>query len=346
MYTGPDQSWRDLPVFMSVETARAVLQDIAQYADEVGLGSVSIVFHGGEPMLFPASAYRELLKLIDSELTSVGVTANLSIQTNATILRKETLSALLDAQVGFGVSADLSDASHDSHRVDKMGRGSMARVRLGISAIRDASANSEPQGGLFVIDPSVEPKAALERIESLGFPFVDVLLPDENWDSADEAELAATYGPWLLELFDLYVSTPRTFQIRWFQTVFKLALGGVWGSDSLGLRSAGTLIVETDGRYVLHDVLRTASYEVNSTNRVAGQREISEIAELPGMRAMMDKGSFLHSRCAGCDNLSLCGGGHIAHRYSTDHGLDNPSVYCSALMPLYERVRDLTRTGA
>ena len=338
MYNGVDQTWRNLPTFMDLVVARNVLRDIRKYADSVGLTSVSIVFHGGEPMLFPVNDYRQLLRAIDTELVQSGIDVNLSIQTNATILRDETLELLLDAQVGFGVSVDLSDKSHDAYRVDKRGRGTSSRVRNGMEKIRSASHGMEPQGGLFVIDPMVTPAAALERIASMRFPFVDILLPDETWETANEARLSDTYGPWLVEFFELYIEMPREFQVRWFQTAFKIALGGIWGSDSLGLNSAGTLIVETDGTYVLHDVLRMASREVNATERRAGDESIGDIASLSGMRAMMAKENFVNSKCTTCAHLRLCGGGHIAHRYSVERGLDNPSVYCGALFALYDRI--------
>lgn len=340
MYNGADQSWRSLPVFMDLDVAEAALRDIADYATARGLTSVSVVLHGGEPLLLSADKLQAFLDLSETVLGKAGIALNLSVQTNATVANRRTLELLLSRGVAIGVSLDLSDEAHDRTRVDKMGRGTSARVHEGIQAIRRISGGREPQSALFVIDPEVSPIAAYERLESLGFPFVDVLLPDENWETATPDELAARFGSWLTEFFRLYCHVPRTFRVRWFSTALKLAAGGVWGSDMLGLNSSGTLIVETDGTYHFHDVLRTAGEEINNTYQRAGAGSsgICAIESASTMVTMMDKQASLSPTCLSCGVVGICGGGHIAHRYSNDRQFQNPSIYCEAVLPLYEAI--------
>jgi len=348
MYTGPDQSWRSLPRFMEIERVRDVLTDIADYSQSVGLRSVSLVLHGGEPMLYPPAMMEDLLVLVDELLIQKGIDAHISIQTNATVLRSTTLQTLIARKAAFGISLDLSDESHDRNRVDKRGKGTSAAVHAGVQTIRQASGSTQPQGALLVIDPEVTPAQAYDRLSSLGIPYVDILLPDENWETADPEALADTFGPWLLEFFELYVSQPRVFQVRWLQSALKLASGGVWGSDSLGLRGAGTLIVDTDGSYHFHDVLRTAGESINATGIHAGASSIAEIESQPVMRMMMDKAPYLADECTECPVVHICGGGHIAHRFSDHNGLRNASVYCGAIRPLYlalSRLASDTQSG-
>lgn len=338
MFEGVDQSWRDLPVFMEIGTVRQVFEDIVEYGASSGLKSVSIVLHGGEPLLYPPGHLRTLFELGEGILNSAGIRPIYSVQTNGTILRPDTLELLVSNRVGIGVSMDLSDASHDTHRVDKRGRGTSQAVADGIETIRHASNLNEPSGALFVIDPTVQPREAFARIEDLGIAFVDVLLPDETWETASPEALERRYRDWLIEFFDLYVKRQRSFQIRWFQTAMKLAVGGIWGSDSLGLNSAGTVIVETNGAYQYHDVLRTAGEQVNVTGQLAGGRGLRIVQEQPTMQLMMRKSAGLPLACRGCAVVQICGGGHIAHRYSENALFNNPSVYCGAIRPLYEAV--------
>jgi uncharacterized protein len=338
MYNGPDQTWRELPVFMTIDTAELAANEIGRYSESVGLTSVSIVLHGGEPLLYPVVDLDRMLSLTTKTLELYGVTPNYSLQTNATVIRRGMIEVLTRHDVGVGVSLDLSPGSHDRFRVDKKGRGTYARTIEGIAALREASGGSEPRGLLLVIDTSVPPLEAFETIEALGVSYVDVLLPDETWDTADPGELKAQFEPWLLEFFDLYSIRERTFQIRWFQTALKLAVGGLWGSDSMGLRNAGTIILETDGQYHFHDVLRTATEALNRTGEMVGSDGLSRIELLPLMRTMMDKYDLLAPPCRSCRVVDICGGGHIAHRFSSDREFDNPSVYCEAIKPLYERI--------
>jgi uncharacterized protein len=236
-------------------------------------------------------------------------------------------------------SCDQSEHSHDTHRLDKRGRGTSQAVLRGVETIRNASRFREPSGALFVIDPDVPVEDAFARIEELSVGFVDVLLPDETWETTSPKSLELRFKDWLLDFYDLYVSRERSFQVRWFQTAMKLAAGGVWGSDSLGLHSAGTIIVETDGAYQYHDVLRTAGAHVNVTGERAGGRGLSAIQDQSTMLHMMSKRADLALACHTCKAVQICGGGHIAHRYSNSAHFDNPSVYCEAIKPLYAAIQ-------
>jgi uncharacterized protein len=338
MYNGADQSWRDLPRFMDLDVAAAALDDIAEYANEIGLRSVALIFHGGEPTLYPISQFQKLLELIRERIDGRGIESRLSIQTNLTVPRPGTRSLLLKEGVAFGVSVDLSKESHDRYRVDLKGRGTFDRVSEELDKLQAVTSGEEPRGALLVIDPTVSPVDAFEFIESLGVGFVDLRLPDETWETADEASLSDRFRMWLLDFFDLYTRLDRHFTVRWFQTAMKLAAGGSWGSDMLGLRSAGTVILDTDGSFDLHDVLRMASEEANDTRIHAGERGISSIEALAGMQLMMDKEAHLAEECVGCPVVKMCGGGHVAHRYSSERGLANRSVYCRVLKPFYHAV--------
>lgn len=336
MYNGPDQTWRELPAFMTLATAEMAANEIGRYSEAVGLTSVSIVLHGGEPLLYPVADLDLMLSLTTETLNSYGVVPNYSLQTNATVIRSGMIDVLMRHDVAIGVSLDLSPESHDRFRVDKRGRGTYARTVSGMSALRDASGGAEPRGALLVIDPSVPALEAFETIQALGVSYLDVLLPDQTWDTADPGELGAQFGSWLLEFFDLYSHRERVFQIRWFQTALKLAMGGRWGSDSMGLNNAGTIILETDGEYHFHDVLRTATATLNRTGERVGSDGLDRIESLPIMRTMMDKYELLAPGCRSCPVVDICGGGHIAHRFSSESEFDNPSVYCEAIKPLYE----------
>src|SRR6478609_7468385 len=57
MYEMADQSWRDRPRRMSAEIARCTADRIGEHARTHGLAVISLILHGGEPLL----AGRELI---------------------------------------------------------------------------------------------------------------------------------------------------------------------------------------------------------------------------------------------------------------------------------------------
>jgi uncharacterized protein len=61
VYEHADQSWRGRPVRMSLETLTAAAQRIAQHATAHALPRVTLVLHGGEPLLLGHDRIREML---------------------------------------------------------------------------------------------------------------------------------------------------------------------------------------------------------------------------------------------------------------------------------------------
>ncbi|MBO0800044.1 MAG: 4Fe-4S cluster-binding domain-containing protein, partial [Blastocatellia bacterium] len=51
MYEMADQSWRDQPRAMPVEIAEATARRIGEHASTHGLRDVTLILHGGEPLL-------------------------------------------------------------------------------------------------------------------------------------------------------------------------------------------------------------------------------------------------------------------------------------------------------
>ena len=68
MYEHADQSWRAQPPLMSDEIRLKVAERIGEYAKEVDVRRLVVVFHGGEPLLAGASRIAETASLIRSAL--------------------------------------------------------------------------------------------------------------------------------------------------------------------------------------------------------------------------------------------------------------------------------------
>jgi sulfatase maturation enzyme AslB (radical SAM superfamily) len=50
----------------------------------------------------------------------------------------------------------------------------------------------------------------------------------------------------------------------------------------------------------------------------------------------------LAAACLGCPELRICGGGMPTHRWSTERGLDNPSIFCADQKHLIDAMRRRT----
>ncbi|MYW06833.1 FxsB family radical SAM/SPASM domain protein, partial [Streptomyces sp. SID2563] len=59
-----------------------------------------------------------------------------------------------------------------------------------------------------------------------------------------------------------------------------------------------------------------------------------------GVAARQAGAGALAAACRACPLLTVCGGGHYAHRYRADNGFRNPSVYCADLERLIRHIAD------
>ena len=95
-----------------------------------------VALHGGEPML----AGREWIGWFLEETTrrvstTAGVSLNLGLQTNGTLLDRDWVELLGRFDVLLGISCDGPPELHDSARRDFLGRGSYAAVRRAIELL-------------------------------------------------------------------------------------------------------------------------------------------------------------------------------------------------------------------
>jgi len=342
MYEHADQSWKSQPKMMSQATVGLLAQRLEEYSVYRSLRHISVVTHGGEPTLYGDQRLQYFYEVLRATVKSARV--HFVIQTNATLLTPEILQVLANHEVRIGTSIDGPREINDIARRTKSGHGSYDDVLAGI---RRAQAGPSPYGVqsiLTVISTGVSPEAALAHLETLGIPRADFLLPDWNHDTYPYEDLPlGSIGAWLTELFDKWIATNSKLHIRIFATIMRLLLGSDFGTDGLGRRSRGTLMVETDGSYHIHDGLKTAFEGASRSGDSLSSCPISNIEVHPLAIALTDKISSVSGTCTQCGLFSVCGGGHLVHRYSTTRGYDAPSVYCADLMQIINHIAEYLR---
>jgi uncharacterized protein len=335
MYQHADQSWRHQPRFMSRSTVKSIRYRLEQHARTLQGGSLIVVVHGGEPLLYPDLNY------FFEEIGGAAKSCKLlfSIQTNATLLNPNNLAILERHAVRLGISVDGNREVHDRVRITHSGTGSYDSVLQGLRLARTKIPHLL-DSVLQVIDTSVPPGEMLDTLESYGVRRADLLFPDLNHDTIVKSGIRpGDIGEWLTKVFDEWVCRERTVYIRIFVTLIHLLSGGREGTEQLGARSAGALMIETDGSYEIHDGLKTAYHGAGHTGMSVEDSPVGVVEALPLARAFRDKASAASAECLRCHLFPVCGGGSPLHRYSYARGFEQPSVYCKDLMLLIEHIR-------
>jgi uncharacterized protein len=335
VYEMADQAWRELPRLMS----RAVIEMVAKRIDEHVRGhrlpSVDIILHGGEPLLAGTQWLTELTGLLR---TQISAQVNFSVQTNGTLLRRPMLETLRELRIRVGVSLDGDAEATGRHRLYPSGRNSYEDVADGLHLLASPEFREIYGGILCAIDVHNNPIATYESLLKFSPPGLDLLLPHANWTTPPPG---SGYADWLIEVFERWYSAPvQETQIRLFSELIQLILGGSAAVESLGLRPATLIVVDTDGTVKQLDSLSSAYPGAADTGLHVLTGSFDDALEHPTTVARQIGADGLSAECRACPVMEVCGGGLYPHRYREGTGFRHPSVYCADLKKLITHVRE------
>lgn len=343
MYQHEDQSWIHQPKFISVETIEKIGERINEYCLDANLKEFEIIFHGGEPLLYTPKKIIEMVSIFKNKI-SQDIKLGFSIQTNGTLLTEENVRELFDNNISISVSLDGPKEYNDLHRVDINGNSTFDRAYNGLKILKET--NSELfSGAIGVIDPRTDPRKILEFIEPLNLPRFDFLLPDATYKNTPflretDSEI---YVRWLEEAFEIWFKEFSHIPIRWFDTILASRVGVPSNTDVMGFGSVCLLVIETDGSYTDHDVLKITQENGAKLDLSVFTASINDVS----MHPQIQKHGLLLSRdgicdkCKKCPIVDSCGGGGVPHRYHEEKGFDMPSVYCKEIFAVVSKAAKL-----
>ncbi|MER7816972.1 FxsB family cyclophane-forming radical SAM/SPASM peptide maturase [Streptomyces sp. NPDC096153] len=343
LYTGPDRTWRDRPAAAPPRVLDRTADRIAEHAAGHGLGAFALVLHGGEPLLAGADRLGAFVSLV-RERVPEECTVRAAVQTNATLLTDARVTALARHGVRIGISLDGGLPAHNARRTDHAGRPSWPAASRGARLLAERHPDAYA-GILTVVDPRTDPVEMYESLLDLAPPALDLLLPHGNWTAPPPGHPAAApgtpyrfpdaatpYGDWLVAVFDRWWGAGRReTRVRLFEECLALLLGLPGATESLGLDPVNAVVVETDGAIEQVDSLKSAYDTAAATGLDVFRHTFDDALAHPGIAARQSGAAALSAECRACPLLTVCGGGHYAHRYRAGAGFTHPSVYCADL---------------
>jgi len=339
VYQMGDDGWRNQPKRMAGGTVEALASALGRLVARQAR-PLSVVFHGGEPLLIGSAAFEHACSTLSQ---AIGSESGLHLQTNGVLLTDTVLDICERFDVGISISVDGPAAVHDRHRPDHSGRGSHAKVIEALKRVRAHPSGPRLLTGLLaVIDLKSDPADVYAFFKQTGTPSVDFLYRDGNHDLLPPGKSSietAEYGEWMVRLLDVYLADPTPIRIRVLDDMIKLLLGGRGRKEGVGLESYGILVIETDGTIAKNDTLKSA----RSADRFEGDWTVQRLDTLLGSDAFVGyhrSQSPMSETCLGCSDLATCGGGMPAHRWSKNRGFDNPSIFCADQRLLIAAMRE------
>jgi uncharacterized protein len=342
VYEAADQSWRGRPLAMPGEVISQTARRIAEHAKEHRLDAVQVVLHGGEPLLAGPARLRHVVTELETALRGV-CGLDLRIHTNGVLLSEEFCELFAKHFVRVGISVDGDRGANDRHRRYADGRSSYDKVIRAIELLRTPRFRHLYSGLLCTIDIANDPVVVYESLVALDPPRIDFLLPHATWDDPPPArthESDERYADWLIAIFDRWLAAGRPVGIRTFDSIISTLTGGESLTEALGVRPAVLGVIETDGSYEQVDSLKIAFDGAPATGLNVFGHSLDLVAQHPGITARQKGLAGLCRTCQECPVVTSCGGGLYTHRYRSETGFANPSVYCADLLKLITHISD------
>jgi uncharacterized protein len=309
------------PAVLTVDAADAFCRRLEEHIDAFGLDRFSVVFHGGEPLLFPKRRFVDLQEKLTAIEGRTGCRIERGVCTNAMLVDEEWAKILSAHGVDVSVSLDGPPDIHDRHRLDFHGRGTQAETLRGIACLR--AAGIEP-GLIAVCNPATDPRAVVSYVaDELGITRFDILPPDAR--HGDDPPPISDY---FIRLFDLWYDeyAAKGVRIRTLDAMIRGLLGELSLSDTIGVGPIDTVTLMTDGALEPLDVLRIAGDGSTKTDSSVQRNALQDVQNDGRWRAAFEASTRPCDICLGCEYLDACGGGHLAQRWSPERKFDNPSV--------------------
>ncbi|PKV84898.1 radical SAM/SPASM protein FxsB, inactivated metallohydrolase extension form [Streptomyces sp. TLI_146] len=351
IYEAPDQSWRTRPKAISDEAISWTARRLAEHAEKHVLPSVSVILHGGEPLLAGPARLRRVCEELTAALDGVAE-LDLRIHTNGLQLSPRYLDLFDEFGVRVGISLDGDRSANDRHRRFADGRTSHPLVLRAVELLQSERYRHLFLGLLCTIDVANDPVTVHDALIALDPPRIDYLLPHATWDAppARPAGSPTEYAEWILAVFDRWEEQGRPVPVRLFESVLSTLNGGPSLTESLGLAPTDLVVVETDGSLEQVDSLKSAYDGAAATGFDVFRHSFDEVAAHPGVRVRQLGLAGVGPECRECPVVRSCGGGLYTHRYRSANeaagrdAFDGPSVYCADLEALVRGVE--ARTAA
>jgi uncharacterized protein len=321
------------PPVLTLDAEDQFCARLEQHIRKYELDEFLLVFHGGEPLLFPKYRFRNLQnKLADIERRT-GCKIERGLTTNAILIDEEWIGLFKAHDVGVTISLDGPPEINDKQRVDFKGRGTLAATLRGLDCLH--AAGIEP-GLISVCNPSTDPERIVSYIvEELGILHFDILPPD-----ATHSDNPPPIADYFIRLFDVWFDryAERGVRISTLDAMIRGLTGHLSASDTIGLGPIYTVTLMTDGALEALDVLRIAGAGSTASNANVRDNALQDVQNDPIWREAFHASMNLAEVCRKCELLDSCGGGHLAQRWSPQRRFDNPSVYCESWKRIFDHI--------
>ena len=315
---------------MNEAVAAATVGFIRTVATDTATDEVSIVFHGGEPLLAPIRVWRVLLDGIRTQLS--GFNTHLTLQSNLWNLTDEMLALLRQNDVAIGTSMDGPQEWCDVNR----GEGYFDKT---MTSVHKATAAGCTVSAIATITKQTLPhaKEIASYFRDLGMPLVLHGAVDGLGNKGSPFTLTADeYADMVEGLFPWYVHNEKNMRLDTFDHF----VSGVVNGDPrvCTLRDCFGMFLAISPIGDITSCQRLTGQDEFKLGSVFGNPTLKELFASPAARRQLDRETACAKRCADCQFYAICKGGCYYNALASGDGIIDS--WC----PAYERIFNFVQT--
>jgi len=228
---------------MQAETVTRLAACINEHAELHEFKSISVVLHGGEPLLAGHEQMERFALTLRTDLSAIP-SVDLRIHTNGVRLDEEFCEIFENYDIKVGISVDGDRVAGDRRLRFLDGRSSYSFVECAVGLLRQKKYQHIYAGLLCTIDLASDPIEVYDGLRKLEPPQVDFLPPHATWDEPPvrevrwpaESDRGTAYADWLIAIFNRWNSDGRPMAMRTFDADQSFAAGGPSSTEFLVLR--------------------------------------------------------------------------------------------------------------
>jgi len=330
---------------MREEMLEAFIPQCMEYVSDIGAASFG--WQGGEPTLAGLDFFRRAVELQRRSARPDTVVQN-ALQTNGVLIDDEWARFLSECRFLVGVSLDGPQSIHDSHRKDRRGEGSFARVMRGIEALRRRGVEFNV---LCVLTPANvgQARQLMSFFRSEGYSHVQ-FIPAMDFQAMQPGKPASylitpeEYGEFLRAAFDeWYTDGGPRLSVSIFDNYLQSYLGLPNQVCIYGETCDSGITVEYNGDVYPCDFYVHPDWRLGN----ALEEPLADILSRPERAAFIAQKRPFPEACQSCRWLAICKGGCFRNRTPLPDGESGPDHFCQSYKALlrhadarFRRLRD------
>ena len=320
----------------------SVIQQIFDYCSSHHRQSLTLIWHGGEPLLWGKKNYEKVFSYIEDNYNDYPF-RNL-IQTNLTLIDQEYIDLFKRYNVHVGFSLDGPKELHDLQRVKRDGSGSFDMVFEKIQLCRKNSFSI----GCIVVATSAHLGNIMKLYDfmnsnQLSFKVNPLFYSGEAKKNKEEIGISIMqYAQLCIELFDVMFDDPncRISNSNFVEIASSMISGKIAGC-LLGENCQGNfLAISPNGNVFPCGRFCDSEYERFSYGNLH-QDSFESIIQIIHKSEIFQRFKYIsQSKCRECEFFSICHGGCLHDGFLNSGDFRHKTFLCPAYKRIFTHIKN------